>query len=175
MENTLIDSDSSHCYRMHRDQENPQEKPKVSGNPSVVTDKGGERGGGSEGRPAGWFVWDTALPRLLPADLRPPQLPSSSLLSVWLLPHAGTFHYLLMPFQGSSWQHRHYLWGRGPLQRRLIHTIRLSTLSISWLALIKSEGSQHFKCCVCTNKMTWKKMGEGVRCRWRCPRWFCFQ
>lgn len=67
----------------------------------------------------GWFVWDSALPRLLLADLRPSQLPASSLLSVRLpaATHADTSHYLLMAFPGSSWHHSHYWWAGGPLQR----------------------------------------------------------
>lgn len=96
------------------------------------------------GRPAGWFVWDAALPRLLLADPSPSRLPASSLLSALpAVTHVDTSHYLLMAFWGSPWQHSHYLWVRGPLLRLLMQALSLRSLCISSLALIKSEGSQH--------------------------------
>lgn len=116
------------------------------------------------GRPAGWFVCDSALPRLLLPDLRPAWLPAMSLSSGCLpaATHADTSLYLLMAFPGSSWQHSHYLWAGGPLQRLLMQALKLSSLCIIWLALIKSKESQYCKCCACLNHLWDVKMAGGV-------------
>lgn len=135
----------------------------------------GSESGVNEWEEVGWFVWDSALPRLLLADLRPSRLPASSLLSVRLpaATHADASHYLLMAFPGSSWQHSHYLWAGGPLQRLLMQAPKLSSLCISWRALIKREGSQHSKWCACFNHMGARWWAVAQVSRWGSQLWIC--
>lgn len=113
-------------------------------------------GVGQAGWPAGWLWWDLSCQGCpwqtwAHHGFQPRPFCQSACLLPHTHTHADASQCLLMAFPGSSWQHSHYLWARGPLQRLLMQPLKLSSLWISLLALIKSEASQNCKWCACFN------------------------
>lgn len=129
----------------------PAERSEGSGNPFVWKRARREEGdGGKDGKASGMICVRPGFAKVTPGRHK-------SITAPVLVPSAcchtrtDTSHYLLMAFPGSPWQHSHYLWAGGPLQRLLMQPPKLSSLYISQLPLIKSEGSLLPDCCTHTS------------------------
>lgn len=66
---------------------------------------------------------------------------------------ADTSLYLIMAFPGYLWQHGHYLWAGGLLERLRMLSLKLIFLLLGVFLKLKSEGCLHSKCSVCLNHM----------------------